>query len=855
MSQLIEKISSNLLVVTTLCYVAGIAVAPHLSPLYTESSSLHIVLYASCGLLSAIALISWQRYVSKKFLTPLALLALLVGMLHTWQQLQLPEDNQHIYYKAKKPREAVLHARMMSMAAFDGRTSKILVESTKIKFTRNQQFQPVKGKVLLRLQGVWPDAIQPGDSLFVRLTLKRPDSYCSPGAFDYTRYLARQDIWVTGVVRAPVFLAASSIKESLFNKIRYFPEKLRSGIYHKINCTLSPRHAAIYGALLLGERTAIDYDILESFKASGTFHILAISGIHMGLIGSLLFAIIYWLLKRSTYLMLHFTVKKWAAMLSIPFLFFYALLAGMNTPVMRALLMGMVLIFAICSDRRKSSAPLLCFSALLILLFQPLQLFTVSFQLSFTAVIGILFCVPALKNMLSIHKASGSKRQRQKSFKNTISYLRNWVLAGLLVSTVATMATLPISLFAFNRFSTVGPLANLIVEPALCLLTLSLGVCSLPLLFTIPQAANLLLQTGTVGIDLALQCAQFFAQVPYSSLWRPSPSLLIIALYYAALLLVMSNWKKNRAPILTAIPLLIVIAIMVLPVTGKPHNRQSVQISFLDVAQGSSTLLEFPDNLSILVDGGGAYYGKDSVGERVIAPYLWHRSISKLDGLIITHPDADHYNGLEFIIRRFHPTRIWVRDTLDHDAGYIRLLALAQKVHSDLYSSEKGNILGRDKMHVRCMYNFGSKKNKYEAKSSNSGLIVKACADEFCVLLPGDVEQEDEQYLATVNGKLAAQVLLAAHHGSKTSNSEMFLQAVSPNTIVVSASKTKKKYYPAQRLIEACKKRGIDLISTAELGTIILRVDENSYFFEHMQRRFSNPLLGYEKIQSKARPR
>ena len=236
-----------------------------------------------------------------------------------------------------------------------------------------------------------------------------------------------------------------------------------------------PKLSGVYRAILIGDYSRVDDATLESFKGSGTMHILSISGLHMTVIGTLVFATLYWLFSRFEKLLLHYPVRKWAGLSCIPVLLGYGLLAGMNTPVFRAVIMSCLVIVAICTNRRKSPSALLACAALIILIVDPLQLFNASFQLSFVATMAILFLFPILKNLVQSDAAAGPPTARQS--------LGNWLVAGLLVSAVATLATIPITLYAFNRFSPVGILANLFVEPLICLWSLPAGFLAIPFLF------------------------------------------------------------------------------------------------------------------------------------------------------------------------------------------------------------------------------------------------------------------------------------------------------------------------------------------------------------------------------------
>jgi competence protein ComEC len=659
--------------------------------------------------------------------------------------------------------------------------------------------------------------------------------------------LARKDIWVTGFASSPIFLHKLVENQSLFHTLRYLPEKLRTHIGKQIDTAVPNKTGAIYRAILLGDRSHVDEDTLEIFKGSGTMHILAISGMHMAIIGALVYAGIFWLLSRSEQLLLHFTLKKWAAFLSLPVLLGYGLLAGMNTPVFRAVIMSSIVILSICTNRQKSPSALLAFAAILILTIDPLQLFTVSFQLSFSAIIGILFLLPVLKNLLD----QSAKEPTPRLFLQKII---NWIIAGLLVSLVANLATAPIALYSFNRFSTVGLIANLILEPLICLWSLSAGFISIPLFFILPEIGSFFLQIGAQGLDVAMHAAAFLSSFSFSTIWLPTPPVWLICIYFVVLIfLAFAGWKKRWSLLLSLSSLAGCIMMFLYP--PSQYQRGDVnpfQISYLDVGQGSATFLEYPSGYRVLIDGGGSSFSTTTIGERIIAPFLWKKGIKNIDAIAITHPDADHYNGLEFVIKRFSPKTLWVRDKDGHDDNFKRLILLADKQRISVSIPDEGILWGERDASLESVANTSGWKDSAgstESRASgNSGLVLKTCVQQLCALFPGDIGRSREQALVTQGLDLNADVLLAAHHGSITSNSSQFLAAVSPKYLLVSAGRSSKGYFPHKSLRKECETQQVDLFTTADQGTLKITTNQGGYKIYGYRRKDDNPLSSYHPV-------
>jgi len=824
-------ISIHLLAVLTLFFIAGIWSVPFFSPYIDIKSFSTVIVILLSGLIGVLFL----RQKTYQALLLLPCLTLSVGYLHGLAHFQLPASEKHIYNLAPNSTEVILTGSLEEMVSYNGKMSKALIKLASIRQKDKNFHQPAHGLVRLSFMGKWPELIIPGDQVIVRADIKRPHSFHNPGLFDYARFLAQKNIWITGYIRSPLFIHELTSPQSITYKYRYLPEILRTRIGNFLDQNLEPEFASIYRALLLGDRGNVSPSVLELFKASGTFHILAISGLHVGIIAALLYFIFYWILSRSEYLLLNFQIRKIVVILTIPVLLGYALLAGMNSPVTRAVIMSSIVLIAIFTDRKKSPAPLVAIAALLILIFDPLQLFTVSFQLSFAAIIGILFLLPSLQNYILGQKPS-------KNARTSFNIFCRYTLTALLVSVVATLITAPITISTFNRISTIGPLANLILEPLICLWCLPAGIVALPFIWISPETANILLHLGSYGITSALYIAGILTNFPFSSLSLPSPPFHHILLYFICIYFcVHSHILQSKNRILLTLPILLSIAFFIanVPLTKDTQAK----VSFIDVGQGSATLIE-TDESTILIDGGGSSFSKRSVGETVIAPFLWKKGIDTVDTIIITHPDADHYNGLEYILNHFSPELIWVRDMYGHDQNYKNFIRLAQE-KADLVSVPiAGDEIHEDSMTLQCLANLKDQhfKNTRSGHSANTGLIIKGCFKQHCFLFPGDINISMEQFLLQQHIDLKADTLLSPHHGSKTSNSKEFLTAVSPQHTIVSAGLSNKGYFPHQNFLDICNELDLEVLKTSYHGAIEFILEGNKSIINITQRFQDNPL-------------
>lgn len=769
------------------------------------------------------------------FLVLALLCTFLLGSYHSTPTFNLPDDPDHIVNLVKTRTDSVLIGRVKSIPIVNERTSSITFEPTYWQEKGYTVFSACRGTIHLNFNFPWPPEYEPGDFLAVRTVLKRPDGINSPGSFDYPAYLARQGIFITGSVRSPAQLARVDAPKFNLSTLRFFPEKLRMRAGRFIDTHLANGNdRALYRTLLLGDRSSLSDDIYEKYKASGLAHILAVSGLHVSILGSLLFIILYWLLRRSEYFTLRWNARKSALLCTLPLLCTYALLAGMGSPVLRATVMAALVIIALCSNRMKSMANILALAALVLVVPSPQRLFTVSFLLSFTAIGALLLYVPLLGWLYNWFD-----RLPVNPWQTPLIIAAKWISLGLCTSTVAVLGTMPLVVYHFHRLPLAGPLATLLVEPLICLWTLPLGFLGLVSIPISPEFGALSLKAGAFTISFANTVADFFSSIPSLCLWLPQPQLSLIVVYYFTLLLIPAAVSRGKRSTCTAVLLFFFTLILILvPQLTRPPSHDETRVTFLDVGQGSSTLLEIRDGTTIMIDGGGSSYPAPTTGERVLAPYLWKKRKTRIEGIILTHPDSDHYNGLPFIIRRFRPKFIWTSTDLAKDPGYRDLLHLCKKEGVDIHIAASGDTLRYKDAVVTCLINTLQE----EVPERNNGLVIKLEINDLAILLPGDIESETEQGLVKRGIPLKSTILLAAHHGSSTSNTPDFLDVVSPQLIIVSAGKSKRKSYPSTQLIMEGKNRGIPILSTHKAGALQLRSANGKHELYSSTGEDRNPL-------------
>jgi competence protein ComEC len=652
----------------------------------------------------------------------------------------------------------------------------------------------------------------------------------------------------------------------LRQRIRFLPEQIRYRINSFLIQTLSPNQAGVYKAILTGDRSGLSPEISEAFKSSGATHLLAISGIHIGLLALLSTFLFNLLLRRSEALLLRVSALKLAAVLSLLPLTAYALIAGLGPPVIRSLIMAGVFIAALLCNRQCSIANSIAIAALILFVYDPGMLNTASFQLSFGAVMVIALFAPLLKRLAQpkppekpqealstpnpakadavLYDSNQTTAPPDKPLFSRLSHdvsgiwskLRRWALLSLLISIIASVGTAPILLTHFNRISLLSPITTLLIEPLLCLWSLVLGLFA-SLLLPFPQISALIFQAGAVGIDLAIAITSALAALPMASIWRPAPPITQSVSWYI-LLIILATWRSAQFSKLKRFGLAVGLIGLASPAFNffLPNSTNHLKIAVLDVGQGSAIVFHLPDGQTFLLDGGQKTSGKSTqfnIGQQVIAPYLWLNRITKLAGLIISHPDADHYNGLPFIVEEFRPAQVWVNsfDSTNDGDGFDMfrlLLERARDLGIPVSIPEPGeNLLTDTRARLAVISEHGNSQASGKSISHNDdSLVLRLDYGRQAFLFPSDIEAAGETAVINqASAQINTDVLIAPHHGSKTSSSPAFLKAVSPAFIVVSAGKSSAGMFPSPDNLAAYNKIGSKVYLTAESGSVFFTTD------------------------------
>lgn len=814
-----KQIQTNILISIVICYVIGAFCAQWAD---LDRSLLQVL--SGVAFVSLIILFILRRYTGVLVYT--MPFFILTGLIHTSYSLLPPDDPGHIYNRISERTKVTLTGTVLQMPEFDGYKTRFILDTDSVLIHKeasatNQQV-PTTGRVRLSFKGQFENNVRPGDQLMVLARVNRINNYKTPGVFDYRLYLASQGIYITGTIESPSqILPFQDLIIPWHRTISFLPERVRHDVGLFLDKTLSSGPAGLYRALLIGSRSGINANTLEQFKATGCMHLLAISGVHMGLLGMMVFLGIAWLMKRSRYLLLNTHIPTLATLVTLMPLVVYAYIAGLNTPVIRALIMAIFFLIAVVLRRQKSILHIIAAAALIVLIFNPLVLFTVSFQLSFSSILAIALIYPRLLSLLE---------QKELSIAGK---LYTYFCTAIFVSIAATMGSLPFMLFHFNRFSTVGPLMNLLVEPFLCLWSLPVGLIAMPFIFISPELAAILLKIGSLGLITADKITFLGSTIPAASLWTITPNYIEMFLYYGIILLWVfrskTTFQKLNNLSLALLFLLFFTRGLWLQLPGKIS-----EVSFLDIGQGSSSLIKLPSGGTILIDGGSKTSPHFNVGERIIAPFLWKKQLWQINDIIITHPHSDHFNGLSFIIEHFRPNRLWINGRSTESQLYSDLLRVAKEKNVTIQVPIPGQNLHIEKNVLITNVKSGKKKltknsalpgQAKQEPLNDQSLVIKYEHGSASFLFPGDISKKVELQLIDFETDLRANILLAPHHGSRGSGSSQFIESVDPELIVISAGHSNQGKYVYAGHLEQWQVDGRIVLVTSRNGTVTFRTD------------------------------
>jgi competence protein ComEC len=679
----------------------------------------------------------------------------------------------------------------------------------------------------------------PGDRVLFRGVLKRFRNFKNPGGFDYVRYQAERGLYAqcflkgernliklapsTGTTygdpkdagRFSLLRLPSSVLHSLRGRIELFRQKTLIWAQK----SMDPAPAAFYAAMILGYKTLLDRTWQDHIHQTGLNHLLSVSGLHIGMVSMFVFWLVRLMVRSFWPSILNRTSDRQIALWqALACAVFYAFLAGFGAPtIWRSILTLSVFFGAAFWYRRADSLTVLALAALLILILDPGNLWQIPFQLTFACVLAIIVIYPRFRE-IRLHKIFPAL-EPNRTLGRTVSLFED----AFWVSIAVNILLFPLIIFYFDGFALAGIIANILLIPFTGFVILPLGLFSVLVFAFSETLAYPVLLVLNYLLWGCLYFIRWFTGFTWSFFWTGSMSPAWLVVIYAVLGLIFAPFsRKLKTAGFSALAALVFIWVAL--GSHAATDRGALTVDVIDVGQGTSTLLRLPSGETMLVDGGGIPDDSYDIGRAVLAPFLWHEGIRRLDTVAVSHDHPDHGLGLRFILAHFDVGCFWTSGIIEEhsNASLCGLDEIASKrkikIRSfpDLLSDVQiGGVQVRLLHPTPDFLKKGSKKDLNDVS-----LVLEISFGQTTVILPGDIGRSIElSIIPAIEGSMQT-FLVAAHHGSRNSNSEEFLDALHPRAIAFSCGYDNQFGFPHPAAIERCVERNIPMYRTDLQGAV-----------------------------------
>lgn len=761
----------------------------------TATFLLNFNLYFLLTTLVLLLFLTWKQFISGRFLI-ICLIIYLFSILYTDFRQPDPDILNWL-----SPSKSPLKGRVITEPRKD------LENKTKFYFKvnyikNNDKWFPVSAKTLVTIYDKKRkfDEIKLGDILEINGTTKRPYEPKNPGQFDYKKYLNNQGVFsltYVGYKGYEILDRANSGYWLLARKTNDLKNKIID--IHRQNLE-SPKLEVLGGMVFGDHAVPVPEDVENNFINSGLLHLLAASGLNVGII----FGVWFFLASK---IKIPYKSKIICGMLLI---IIYSLLTGLPPSVTRAALMLEFVLLGKLMDRKADSVSLLLIVCALMLLFDPLMITNVGFQLSFIVTFGLLFSISVLV-------------EKSKPIPEFLS-------AAVLVPVIAQVFAAPIQIFHFNTFAFYSVPANIIVLPFVGIISaagFSGSICSL-IPFIGEKLCFICDKIAEPFVFLLLYIAEFVSKLPESLQYSAAPDIPVIFILYILLILIIGAVKKDFSlKSLNNTILIMILVAIIFVFKGNLNLNKNLEFVFFDVGEGDSIFIKTPEKKYILVDTGpGGIY---SPAKYNMVPFLKEKGINKLDILLLTHPDYDHIGGTPDIIDNIKINKIFHNGIKNDTKTYKAIFSdISQKnINTEILNSNDFINID-DNLKIQAI-----RPDNIDFDDDNEdSIILYIVYKDFSALLMADCEADSlNDIKQTVNKPVS--LLKVGHHGSHNSVNQEFLDYIMPKISVISVGKKGYSWgHPNSEVLDLLKKSGTKTLRTDKNFAITVTTNGQETIFK-----------------------
>lgn len=591
---------------------------------------------------------------------------------------------------------------------------------------------------------------------------------------------------------------ANSIDILKYNKLKLYLSNLKENICNIYDNIIPETESNILKAMILGEKQFLDDETVHLYRISGIYHILAISGLHIGILSLFLTKVFKFINRRFGYIFV------------IIILIFYCMFTGSSLSTMRATIMCITVLISYMIYRNSDFISSISLSAIILLFKNPYYIFDVGFLYTYTSVLSIAFLGGRICTLYNL----------------------KGIVNSFIVSFFVTLSIKPITAYYFYNFTLLDSLLNIIIIPFMSIVVI-IGFLSTILGMIDIYLAQFLIGSVYYILRFFTYTCKVVENINFNNVIIGRPSIIVIIGLYTMLIFIGYAFYdkyllKKRKKFINIGMVIFIICVFIAILSPRPFN-----ITMLDVGQGDS-IVGISDDGVFLVDGGGS--NSFSTGDSIVLPYLKSKGINSIDFVFVSHNDTDHIKGIVEILDKINIKNLFLPLNISVDENYLELLNIAYNKNIPIYTLQKGDklTLGNNTVFdiIHPNKDFNSKDD------NNNSLVFKLTYKNNSMLFTGDIENNAEKFILENNLNLSADILKIAHHGSKTSTSEDFVKKVNPSIALISCKENNIYNHPDEQTINTLKNNNISIYGTYKNNAISINFYKDNFKIKCIQNDF-----------------